>query len=87
MAINLGDASELFSRNKLLIESGLTNRLNQFFNRAFCAAQTLQLAENPMTENGNTRAGFFDEARAIAFKELPALLEGIETDARSVIHT
>ena len=86
MATDLGAASEVFSQNKLLMGTDLTRKLEEFFNKMFSAGMNLNLAEHPMTPNGETRASFFDNAREIAFKELPTVLEVIRAEARAVIH-
>jgi hypothetical protein len=86
MARALGTASEQFSNNRLLISETLGQKLDDFFNKMFSGATTLTLALDPMVAGGNARATLVDQAREIAFKEIPLLLAAIRTEARTVIH-
>jgi hypothetical protein len=42
--------------------------------------------KSPMVQDGNARAKLVDQAREIAYRELPAALIAIRDDARAVIH-
>jgi len=82
----LADASELFSKSRLLISESLEMKLDKFFNEMFTGGITLNLALDPMVQDGNARAKLVDEARGIAYRELPAVLKAIRDEARSIIH-
>lgn len=86
MARALSSASEQFSNNRLLISETLAQKLDDFFNKMFSGGMTITLALDPMVAEGNARARLVDEAREIAFKQIPSLLAAIRAEARTVIH-
>jgi hypothetical protein len=83
---DLAEASAEFSQKKLLISVVLTRKIDEFFMKVVSAGMTLNVALDPMTPNGETRAKFWGEARDIANKELPLVLQAIQAEARAVIH-
>jgi hypothetical protein len=86
MARDLGAASEQYSQNRLLISLALARKVDEFCNTVVSGSMTLNLALDPMTPNGDTRANLWKQAQEIAYKELPPMLEAIRTEARAVIH-
>ncbi len=74
MAVDLGSASEDFSKNKLLMSGVLTRKLDEFFSKMFSAGVDLNYALNPLTPDGEFRADHWNKAKEIAYKELPSLL-------------
>ncbi len=50
------------------------------------AQLTLNIAASPMISDGEPRAKLWDEAREIAYKKLPTILEAIRSEASAVIH-
>ena len=86
MASDLGDASEVFSQNRLLIGPNLERKLDEFFGKTVSARITLNLAADPMISDGGQRAKLWGEAQEIAYKGLPSILEAIRAEARAVIH-
>jgi hypothetical protein len=83
---DLEEASETFSRNKLLIGQGLRQNLEKFFNTVLSADVRLNAANDPRIQDPKLRARLLDKARDIATWELPPILEQIETESRKVIH-
>jgi len=53
---------------------------------AVSGGMTIDLALDQMVQDGNARAKVVDQAREIAYKELPSVLKAIRDDARLVIH-
>jgi hypothetical protein len=86
MAENLAAANAEFAKSRLLIAESLGRKLDDFFGKMFSGGMTYNLALDPMEQNGNARAKLVDEARQIAYKELPSLLNAIRDEARKVIH-
>jgi|HubBroStandDraft_6_1064221.scaffolds.fasta_scaffold242543_2 hypothetical protein len=86
MARSLGDASQEFSKNRLLVSESLEKKLGQLFNKMFEGGLGMNLALDPMVPNGEPRAKLWDEARQTAYKDLPDVLQAIRGEARSVIH-
>jgi hypothetical protein len=82
----LAKASTEFSKNKLLFSPDLATTLNELFERFISAGIVLNIAFDPMTIDANLRATQWDEARKIAYKDLPPVLAKIEKEARSTIH-
>ena len=76
-------AQDTFSECHLLIPSLLAQQCDAFFATLFNGQLNLQCAE---MVPGNERAELFQDARDTAFKQMPALLQQIENDARSLIH-
>ena len=86
MALNLGDASEDFAKSRLLVSESLAKKLDEFFNKMLSGGITLNYAISPMVQDGNQRAPWWDEARDVAYKQIPALLSAIRDEAKIVIH-
>jgi hypothetical protein len=86
MALEMGAASEEYSKTKLLISPALTARLDEFFGKVFFAGMSLTSALSPMTPNGEARAKLWEKTQDAAYKETPLILEAIRTEARAVIH-
>jgi hypothetical protein len=82
----LAEASEKFLQNKLLVGNDLRGRLDEFFKAMLSAGMNLNLALDPMVQDGEPRAKLWDKAREISYKQVPSILEKIETEARKVIH-
>lgn len=79
-------AQDTFSECHLLIPSLLAQQCDAFFTTLFSGQCKLQFAHQIVTVSGNERAELFQDARDTAFKQMPALLQQIENDARSLIH-
>jgi hypothetical protein len=86
MAQNLADANAEFAKSRLLISESLGQKLDDFFGKMFSGGITYNLALDPMVQDGNARAKLVDDARQVAYKELPSLLNAIRDEARKVIH-
>jgi hypothetical protein len=86
MAQNLGDANAEFAKSRLLISESLGHKLDDFFGKMFSGGMTYNMALDPMVQDGNARARLVDDARQVAYKELPSLLDAIRDEARKVIH-
>ena len=86
MARPLGEASQEFSKNRLLISESLGQKLDEFFNKMFSGGMNINLALDPMVADGEPRAKLWDEARQTAYKDLPEVLKAIREEARGVIH-
>ena len=82
----LASASDVFSQNKLLMGLGLARKLDEFFGRMISGGLNLKLALDPMVQDGGQRANFWNNAREIAYKELPGILQAIAADSRALIH-
>src|SRR5260370_33973251 len=82
----LGAASSEFAKSRLLISESLGQKLDEFFNKMFSGGMTVNSALDPMVQDGNARAKLVDQAREIAYRELPAVLKAIRDEARAVIH-
>ncbi len=80
MGVDLAAASTEYSQKKLLIDVSLTHKIDEFFSKVVSAGISLNHALDPMTPNHWRRA------QEIADKELPPLLQAIQTDSRAVIH-
>jgi hypothetical protein len=85
MGRSLGAASEDFSKNRLLISESLGERLDEFFNKIVLGQMNLNMALDPMVPNGAPRAKLWDEARDLAYKDLPLILNAIRREARQSI--
>jgi hypothetical protein len=86
MAQNLADANAEFAKSRLLVSESLGQKLDDFFGKMFSGGMTYNLALDPMVQDGNARAKLVDDARQVAYKELPSLLNAIRDEARAVIH-
>ena len=86
MALALGAASTEFAKSRLLVSESLGQKLEQFFSKMFSGGMTVNLALDPVVQDGNARAKLVDQAREIAYKELPSVLNAIRDEARAVIH-
>lgn len=86
MARALGAASTEFAKSRLLISESLGQKLDEFFSKMFSGGMAVNLALDPMVQNGNARAKLVDQAREIAYRELPAVLKAIRGEASAVIH-
>jgi hypothetical protein len=86
MALAMGAASTEFAKSRLLISESLGHKLDEFFKKMFSGGMTINLALDPMVQDGDARAKLVDQAREIAYKEVPSVLEAIRAEAREVIH-
>lgn len=80
----LATASDLRLDNELLLPETLTRQMQTFFDKTQSALVDLDIAMDPAT--GDERGRFRESATTVAFKELPALLTAIATEARAIIH-
>lgn len=87
MSRDLAAASEVFAQNKLLIGPELMGKLDEFFDKMLSPGMNLKLALDPLVPDGEPRAKLWDEARKIAYRELPSVLEAIRDEAKAVIHS
>lgn len=85
MGRDLGAAADLFSRNGLLFRPELKARLDEFFKEITLAGVNLRLAGDPMVQDGEQRAGYWDRAREIAYREIPPVLEALKEEGRALI--
>jgi hypothetical protein len=86
MALAMGAASSEFAKSRLLISESLGQKLDEFFSKMFSGGMTVNLALDPIVQNSNARAKLVDQAREIAYKEVPSVLKAISVEAREVIH-
>ncbi len=86
MGRSLADASEAFSKSRLLISESLGQKLDEFFNKMVLAGMDMNLALNPMVADGEPRAKLWDKAREAAYREIPPILTAIREEARALIH-
>lgn len=82
----LASASAEYSAKRLLFSDTLTSKIDEFFASVLSAKVRIDLAMDPATQNGTARAEFWDKAREAVYRQLPAILEAIRIEARSVIH-
>jgi len=83
-SLDLAAASTEYSATKLLLSVPLTHKIDEFFNKAVSVGSILNIAQDPMTPNGE-RARYWNEAQEIANKEMPLILQAIQTEARAEI--
>jgi hypothetical protein len=86
MGLKLAAASEEYSQKMLLINPELTSKLDHFFKKVLSAGIDIRIALDPVILDGAPRAKMWDAARETAFRELPAVLAAIRTEARTIIH-
>jgi hypothetical protein len=84
MALDLGEASEEFARNRLLISDRLQRKLDEYFQKMFSAGLTFNMALDPMA-TPQQRADLWNQVRDISYKELPSILEAIRAEAKAII--
>ncbi len=82
----LRNAYNQFTMGRLLLPSEVAKRVDAFFRKILDAQLKLGMAQHPMTPNGQVRAELWEKAGTIAYQEMPALLQLIEEQARSIIH-
>jgi hypothetical protein len=85
MSQEFAEASDCFSKNKLLMSPELMRRIDEFFSKMLSAGIDLSLTFEPGMQSG-PRAQLWDQARTTAYKDLPSILEAIRTEARAAIH-
>jgi hypothetical protein len=85
MSQEFAEASDCFSKNKLLMSPELMRRIDEFFSKMLSAGIDLRLTFEPGMQ-GEPRAQLWDQARTIAYKDLPSILEAIRSEARAAIH-
>ena len=85
MSQEFAEASDCFSKNKLLMSPKLMRRIDEFFSKMLSAGIDLRLTFEPGMQ-GEPRAQLWDQARTIAYKDLPSILEAIRSEARAAIH-
>jgi len=86
MSGELGAANEEFSKNKLLIGEPLSRKLDEFFNRMFSAGMDFNVLLHGMIQDGQLRVDTWNKGCEKAHKEIPALLEAIRVEAKTVIY-
>jgi|GEM_PF-1987379 hypothetical protein len=82
----LASASAEYSQKRLLFSDTLTGRIDEFFTNALSATLRIDLAMDPMMQDGTSRGEFWDKAREAVYRQLPAILQAIRVEARAVIH-
>jgi hypothetical protein len=87
MAENFAAANAEFAKSRLLISESLGQKLDAFFSKMSEGSMTYNQALDPMIQDGNARAKLVDEARQVAYKDLPSVLNAIRDEARKVIHS
>jgi hypothetical protein len=45
----------------------------------------MERALDPMTPNGETRAGFWNKAQEIVFRDLPAIRKAVKAETREIL--
>jgi hypothetical protein len=76
------------STGRLFITSELSQQCDAFFNKMYDGQSQLDIFYNPMmmASGGEQRAKFWANAQAIAYEDIPKLLNEIAESARAVIH-
>ena len=82
----LASASAEYSAKRLLFSDTLTAKIDEFFAGVLSARVRIDLALDPAMQNATSRAEFWDKARDAVYRQLPAILEAIRVEAKTVIH-
>jgi hypothetical protein len=82
----LKSANEQLLLGRLLIPQELARQCDELLKRCFEGRTELAYASIPETTLADQRVQLWDNAKAIAYKEIPKLLDDIEKSARLLIH-
>jgi hypothetical protein len=82
---SLSDAQTEFSSAKVLMDKRLEYKIAHFMEQMVIAGLALKSALNPLV-SGDSRAGFRETLRKMAFEELPPLIEEVKDEARTVVN-
>jgi hypothetical protein len=85
-AEELASASSQYSEKRLLLSETLTGMIDEFFEKVLSTRVSIDSAMQLMLLDGAVRAAFWQKAQESAYKELPAILGAIRSEARGVIH-